>query len=145
MSIQKINVGGQDVEIEDVSARTSIANINSTMLSSNANTLNIARVLGVAKDCDITYQNKATGMTINNTTNKTIIAHFSYLFNDNCDIEIKVGSSTLLTVITGEQLGDLEFEIPSNQNLTIVKSSTDTSEDTVNIRCKYYTYSYNVE
>ena len=26
MSIQKINVGGQDVEIEDVSARTSIAN-----------------------------------------------------------------------------------------------------------------------
>ena len=142
MSIQKINVGGQDVEIEDASARTSIANINSTMLSSNANTLNIARVLGVAKDCDIRYQNNVTGININNATNDKMIAHFGYLLSDNCDIEIKVGSSTLLTVIGGEQLGDLEFEIPSNQNLTIVKSSTATSEDTVNIRCKYYTYSY---
>lgn len=143
MSIQKINVGGQDVEIEDVSARTSIANINSTMLSSNANTLNIGRVLGVAKDCDIRYQNNVTGININNASNDKIIAHFSYLLNDNCDVDIKVGSSTLLTVIGGEQLGDLEFEIPSNQNLTIVKSSTATAEDTVNIRCKYYTYSYN--
>ena len=142
MSIQKINVGGQDVEIEDVSARTSIANINSTMLSSNANTLNIARVLGVAKDCDIRYQNNSTGIMINNATNETIIAHFTYLFNDNCDIEIKVGNSTLLTVISGEQLGDLEFEIPSNQNLTIVKSTTDLNPDSVSIRCKYYTYSY---
>ena len=142
MSIQKINVGGQDVEIEDVSARTSIENINSTMLSSNANTLNIGRVIGVAKDCDIIYQNNVTGITINNTTNHTKIAHFSYLFNDNCDIDIKVGNSTVLTVIGGEQLGDLEFEIPSTQNLTIVKSSTATTEDTVNIRCKYYTYSY---
>ena len=142
MSIQKINVGGQDVEIEDASARTSIANINSTMLSSNANTLNIGRVLGVAKDCDIRYQNNATGININNATNDKIIAHFNYLFNDYCDIDIKVGNSTVLTVISGEQLGDLEFEIPSNQNLTIVKSSTDTTERTVNIRCKYYTYSY---
>ena len=142
MSIQKINVGGEDVEIEDASARTSIANINSTMLSSNANTLNIARVLGVAKDCDIRYQNNATGMMINNASNDKIIAHFTYLFNDNCDIEIRVANSTKLTVLGGEQLGDLEFEIPSKQNLTIVKGSTATSEDTVNIRCKYYTYSY---
>lgn len=142
MSIQKINVGGQDVEIEDASARASIANINSTMLSSNANTLNIGRVLGVAKECDIIYQNNVTDITINNATNDKIIAHFSYLFNDDCDIDIKVGNSTILTVIGGEQLGDLEFEIPSNQNLTIVKSSTATTEATVNIRCKYYTYSY---
>ena len=142
MSIQKINVGGQDVEIEDASARTSIANINSTMLSSNANTLNIARVLGVAKDCDIRYQNNATGMMINNGSNDKIIAHFSYLFNDNCDVDIVVSGTVKLTVQGGEQLGDLEFEIPSKQNLTIVKSSTATTEDTVNIRCKYYTYNY---
>lgn len=142
MGIQKINVGGQDVEIEDASARTSIANINSTMLSSNANTMNIGRVIGVAKDCDIIYQNNVTDITINNTTNHTKIAHFSYLFNDNCDVDIKVGNSTVLTILGGEQLGDLEFEIPSNQNLTIVKGYTATSEDTVNIRCKYYTYSY---
>ena len=143
MSIQKINVGGQDVEIEDASARTSIANINSTMLSSNANTLNIARVLGVAKDCDIRYQNNSTGIMINNASNETKIAHFSYLFNDGCDVDVKVGSNTLLTVIAGEQLGDLEFEVPNGQNLTIVKSSTATAEDTVNIRCKYYRYTYN--
>ena len=29
MSIQKINIGGEDVEIEDVSARTNISNLNS--------------------------------------------------------------------------------------------------------------------
>ena len=31
MSIQKINIGGQDVEIEDTSARTNITNINNTI------------------------------------------------------------------------------------------------------------------
>ena len=51
--------------------------------------------------------------------------------------------NTLLTVEAGEQLGDLEFEIPGNQNLTIVKGATATAEDTVNIRCKYYKYTYN--
>ena len=140
MSIQKINVGGQDVEIEDASARTSIANINSTTLSTNTNIKNIARVLGVTKGCNIEYKNKVDSLTINNSNSSTKIVHFSYLFNDNCDVDIKVGSNTLLTVLAGEQLGDLEFEIPASQTLTIVKSSSATAEDTVNIRCKYFTY-----
>ena len=38
MSIQKINVGGADVEIEDVSARTNIANINNTIGSETLQT-----------------------------------------------------------------------------------------------------------
>ena len=33
MSIQKINIGGQDVEIEDVSARTNITSLNSRVAS----------------------------------------------------------------------------------------------------------------
>lgn len=143
MSIQKINVGGQDVEIEDASARTSIANINSTMLSSNANTLNIARVLGVSDEYSYTYKNKISDLSITNNSATFKVIHFNYLFNDNCDVDIKVGGSTKLTVLVGEQVADLEIEVPPNQNLTIVKSATDTSEDTVNIRCKYY--SYNVE
>ena len=38
MSIQKINIGGADVEIEDVSARTNITNINNTIGSETSQT-----------------------------------------------------------------------------------------------------------
>ena len=38
MSIQKINIGGVDVEIEDVSARTNITNINNTIGSETLQT-----------------------------------------------------------------------------------------------------------
>ena len=57
-------------------------------------------------------------------------------------MKVVVGNVTKLTVMAGEQLGDLEIEIPTNQNLTIVKGATATAEDTVSIRCKYYTYNY---
>ena len=122
--------------------KTTTANINSTTLSTNTNIKNIARVLGVSKGCSVVYKNKVSDLTINNSNSTTNIIHFSYLFNDNCDVDIKVGSNTLLTVLAGEQLGDLEIEIPASQSLTIVKSSTATAEDTVNIRCKYYRYTY---
>ena len=38
MSIQKINIGGEDVEIEDASARTNITNINNTIGSETLQT-----------------------------------------------------------------------------------------------------------
>lgn len=123
--------------------KTTTANINSTTLSTNTNIKNISRVLGVNKGCTVEYKNNVDSLTINNSNSSTSIVHFSYLFNDNCDVDIKIGSNTLLTVLAGEQLGDLEFEVPANQSLSIVKSSTATAENTVNIRCKYY--SYNVE
>ena len=113
--------------------KTTTANIND-------NSLNIARVLGVNKGCSVVYKNKVSELTINNSNSTTNIIHFSYLFNDGCDVDVKVGNNTLLTVLAGEQLGDLEFEVPANQILTIVKGATATAEDTVNIRCKYYTY-----
>ena len=123
--------------------KTATANIYSDTTNISSNSLNIARVLGVSKGCTIEYKNKVNELTINNSNSTTNIIHFSYLFNDGCDVDVKVGSNTLLTVIAGEQLGDLEFEVPNGQNLTIVKSSTATAEDTVNIRCKYYRYTYN--
>ena len=122
--------------------KTATANIYSDTTTISSNSLNIARVLGVNKGCTIEYKNKVDSLTINNSNSSTSIVHFSYLFNDNCDVDIKVGSNTLLTVLAGEQLGDLEFEIPASQNLTIVKSSTATAAHTVNIRCKYYIYSH---
>lgn len=121
--------------------KTATANIYSDTTAISNNSLNIARVLGVSKGCTIEYKNKVDSLNINNSNSSTKIIHFSYLFNDNCDVDIKVGSNTLLTLLGGEQLGDLEIEVPANQNLTIVKSTTATAEDTVNIRCKYYTYS----
>ena len=120
--------------------KTTTANIYSDTTAISSNSLNIARVLGVSKGCSVVYKNKVSDLTINNTNSSTTIVHFSYLFNDNCDVDIIVGNVTKLTVMGGEQLGDLEIEIPSGQNLTIVKSSTATAEDTVNIRCKYYSY-----
>ena len=122
--------------------KTTTTNINSTTLSTNTNIKNIARVLGVSKGCTVTYKNNVSELTINNSSTTTNIIHFSYLFNDGCNIDIKVGNNILLTVQAGEQLGDLEFEVPNNSTLSIVKSSTASAQDTVNIRCKYFTYSY---
>ena len=122
--------------------KTTTANIYSDTTEISSNSLNIARVLGVSKGCTVEYKNKVNELTIASTgTAKTI--HFSYLLNDSCDIDIKVGSNTILTIYSGEQLADFEIEVPASQNLTIVKSSTATAEDTVNIRCKYYRYTYN--
>lgn len=122
--------------------KTNTENIYSDTTEISSNSLNIARVLGVSKGCTVEYKNKVDSLTINNSNSSTSIIHFSYLFNDGCDVDIKVGSNTLLTVLSGEQLGDLEFEIPMNKTLTIEKSNTASAEDTINIRCKYYRYSY---
>ena len=89
------------------------------------------------------YKNNVTGIDINNNNSQTLIIHFNYLLNDNCDVDIKINDETKLTVLSGEQLGDIEFEVPSNQSLTIVKGTTATTDETVNIRCKYFTYSNN--
>ena len=122
--------------------KTATANIYSDTTTISSNSLNIARVLGVTKGCNIEYKNNVDSLTINNSNSSTSIVHFSYLFNDGCDVDVKVGSNTLLTVLAGEQLGDIEIEVPASQTLTIVKGATATTEDTVNIRCKYYTYNY---
>ena len=120
--------------------KTATANIYSDTTAISSNSLNIARVLGVSKGCTIEYKNNVDSLTINNSNSSTKIIHFSYLFNDSCNIDIKIGSSTNLTVMAGEQLGDLEFEVPSGQNLMITKSSTAQADETVSIRCKYYSY-----
>ena len=120
--------------------KTATANIYSDTTTISSNSLNIARVLGVSKGCSVEYKNNVNSLTINNSNTSTKIVHFSYLLNDSCDVDIKVGSNTLLTVLVGEQLGDIEFEVPNNSTLTIVKSSTASESKTVNIRCKYFTY-----
>ena len=97
-------------------------------------------MLGVNKGCTVVYKNKVSELTINNSNTTTNIIHFSYLLNDSCDVDVKVGNNTLLTILAGEQLGDLEFEVPANQTLTIVKSATASESKTVNIRCKYFSY-----
>ena len=103
----------------------------------------IMNSMGINGQNPINYKNNADSLTINNTVSYTKIVHFNYLFNDNCDVDIVVGNVTKLTVMAGEQLADIEIEIPGNQNLTIVKSSTATAEDTIKIRCKYFTYANN--
>ena len=119
--------------------KTATANIYSDTTTISSNSLNIARVLGVSKGCTVEYKNKVNELTIASTgTAKTI--HFSYLLNDSCDIDIKVGSNTILTIYSGEQLADFEIEVPANETLTIVKGATASESKTVNIRCKYFTY-----
>ena len=103
----------------------------------------IVQGLGINPSGDFVYKNNVSNLTINNSGTSPKIVHFSYLFNDNCDVDIKVNGETKLTILEGEQVGDLELELPSNQSLTIVKGTTATTNQTVNIRCKYFTYSNN--
>ena len=121
--------------------KTNTSNILLTTTSIIKVVMMLALSLGGNPSGNFVYKNKVSSLTINNSGTNTSIVHFNYLFNDNCDVDIKVGNDTKLTVLAGEQVGDLEFEIPSNQSLTIVKGTTATAEETVNIRCKYFTYS----
>ena len=136
-------VGLEDSVNNTINAiNTNLSTHKTTTANINDNSLNIARVLGVNKGCTVEYKNKVSELSINNSNSTTNIIHFSYLFNDSCDVDVKIGNETVLTILAGEQLGDLEIEIPSNQTLTIVKGATASAEDTVNIRCKYYKYTY---
>ena len=123
--------------------KTNTDNIFSSLINITDKILNISKVLGIGQGCNIEYKNNVSELTISNSNSTTNIIHFSYLLNDGCDIDIKTGSNTLLTVIAGEQLGDIEFELSGNSTMSIVKSSTATAEETIYIRCKYYRYDYN--
>ena len=142
------------VGLED-SVSNTLNTINTNLSSQKTNTENLSNMtqaiaitlsyigyaMGINGQNPFNYKNNSNNLTINNTSTSTKIVHFSYLFNDNCDVDIIVGNVTKLSIMKGEQLGDLEIEIPANQTLTIVKSATASADDTVNIRCKYYTYS----
>ena len=139
----------------DTNEYNAINQINSNLNTQKTNTENISNMidgieqliryigygLGIRDGRNtINYKNNADSLTINNSSSYTKTVHFNYLFNDNCDIDIVIGGITKLTIIAGEQLADIEFEIPTNQSLTVVKSSTALADDTINIRCKYCTY-----
>ena len=142
------------VGLED-SVSNTLNTINTNLSEEKTNTENLSNItqaiaitlsyigysMGINGQSNINYKNNSNTLTINNTSNSTKIVHFNYLLNDNCDVDVKVGSNTLLTVLAGEQLSDLEFELPANQTLTIVKGATASESKTVNIRCKYFTYS----
>ena len=68
------------------SINTNLNTHKTTTANINDNSLNIARILGVSKGCSIKYKNNVSSLTINNSNSTTNIIHFSYLFNDNCDI-----------------------------------------------------------
>ena len=125
---------------EEKQQTTFIQNLTNQILESCSN---MEKTLGVTAGCYPNYENKISSLTVDNYEGVPIIVHFSYLFNDGCDVDIKVESDTILTIYSGEQLGDLEIDIPEGQHLTIVKATTASAEDTVNIRCKYYNYAYN--
>ena len=121
--------------------KTNTENINNMIESIGQLIQYIGYGLGIRDGQNtINYKNNVDNLTINNNSSYTKIVHFNYLFNDNCDVDIIIGGITKLTIIAGEQLAEIEFEIPASQSLTIVKSSTSTEEDTIKIRCKYFTY-----
>ena len=104
----------------------------------------ITQILGIKPDNKAyIYANKVTTLSVENEYVSNGRCHFSYLFNDGCDIDIKVSGVTKLTILSGEKINDLEIDIGAYQTLTIEKSSTATAEDTVSIRTKYFTYNYN--
>ena len=125
------------------SQKANLGSIKSNTLYIHDDVMTIARTLGVSEEIDMYYyENNVPSIEINNISTEYKKIHFCYLFNDNCNIDVKIGNETILTILAGEQLGDIEFEVPNNSTLSIVKSSTATAEDTANIRCKYYRYTY---
>ena len=113
-----------------------------TYISDKIKTL--SQILGIKPDnATFIYANKVSTLSVQNEYVSNGRCHFTYLFNDGCDIDIKVAGITKLTVLAGEKLNDLEIDIGSYQTMTIEKSSTATAEDTVSIRSKYFTYNYN--
>lgn len=137
------------VGLED-NLSTAITQINDTLSTQKTYIVDnykqiekIGKILGTIPDNKtFIYENKVSSLSVENEYVSKGRCHFSYLFNDGCDIDIKVSGNTKLTVLKGEQLSDLEIDIGAYQTMTIEKSSTATAEDTVNIRCKYYTYNY---
>lgn len=126
-----------------LSQKANLGSINSNTLNIHDDVMTIARALGVSEEIDMYYyKNNVPSIEINNLSIEYEKIHFCYLFNDNCNVDVKIGNKTVLTLLAGEQLGDIEFEVPNNSTLTIVKSTTATAEETVNIRCKYYRYTY---
>ena len=136
------------------SVNNTLNEINSTLITQKNATVEIdyivgdiadytsymAKALGVTNQSTTNYENNVSSVNINNIVSDTMIIHFNYLFNDKCNVDIKVGGNTLLTILSGEKLDNLEFEIQGNQSLTIVKGATAAEDETVNIRCKYFTY-----
>ena len=120
--------------------KTNTENINNMIQGIGITLSYLGYTMGISGQNPINYKNNADSLTINNTSSSTKIVHFNYLFNDNCDIDIVIGGNTKLTIIAGEQLADIEFEIPANQTLTISKSSTAYADDTIKIRSKYFTF-----
>ena len=107
MSIQKINIGGQDVEIEDVSARTNITSLNSRVT---------------------TLENSPGG----GIPTSVFYIHDSYLYKDN-DLTTKVtadeyteaDATTLLTILNVTDMENLGTYKPLLSKSTVDENGND--------------------
>lgn len=102
--------------------------------------VNLLHTMGNVGDKTAIYKDKGNAFTVSATDGKKTL-HINYIMNDGCELSVKLGTNVIFTIYEGEQFADLEFEIPQNKSITIIKSSAVTDETaTENFRMKYFTY-----
>lgn len=77
------------------------------------------------------YLNGVESISYAATDNVTI--YFNYLLNDGSDVTIDINGSSVLTVMSGEQITDISFKLSAGDTITVTGTSA-------NIRAKYYVF-----
>lgn len=77
------------------------------------------------------YQNKVNSISYTSTDECTF--YLSYLLNDGTDVDITINDTVVLSVLSGEQLTDISFNLNTGDTITVTGTGA-------NIRAKYYVF-----
>lgn len=86
---------------------------------------------GDSYDKETVYHNNVDSITYTATSNETI--YFNYLLNDGEDIHVSINDNEVLTILSGEQITDITFNLKANDVITV-------TGENASIRAKYYVF-----
>ena len=86
---------------------------------------------GDCYDKEPVYMNKVESVSYSATDSSTI--YFNYLLNDGADIDIAINDTVVLSVLSGEQITDISFNLNTGDTITVTGTGA-------NIRAKYYVF-----
>ena len=71
--------------------------------------------------------------SINYSASDSCTIYFNYLLNDGNNVDIKINDTVVLTILSGEQITDISFNLNSTDTISV-------SGEGANVRAKYYVY-----
>lgn len=86
---------------------------------------------GDCYDKEPVYMNKVESVSYSATDSSTI--YFNYLLNDSADVDIAINNTVVLSVLSGEQITDISFNLNTGDTITVTGEGA-------NIRAKYYVF-----